>query len=99
MRREARLRPEYAHLYPMIPANTWESAAITAERIAAIRLVQLADTYVLHDRVLTDAHFEFRGGSPSAASGSIRGRGLNTLKDNGRPRGAAVKVQVLVGLV
>jgi hypothetical protein len=33
-----------------------------AEKVAAIRLLQLADTYVLHDRVLVDTHFEFRGG-------------------------------------
>jgi hypothetical protein len=64
MRREARLRPEYAHLYPMLNPGAWESAASIAELIAATRLQQLDDTYVLHDRVLTDAHFEFRGGTP-----------------------------------
>jgi hypothetical protein len=64
MLREARLRPEYAHLYPMLEPGAWESAASVAEKVAAIRLLQLADTYVLHDRVLTDAHFEFRGGTP-----------------------------------
>jgi hypothetical protein len=63
MRREARLRPEYAHLYPMLEPGTWESAAVTAEKVAAARLLQLADSYVMHERVLTDAHFEFRGGS------------------------------------
>jgi hypothetical protein len=63
MLREARLRPEYAHLYPMLEPGAWASAALTAEKVAAIRLLQLANTYVLHDRVLTDAHFEFRGGA------------------------------------
>jgi hypothetical protein len=63
MRREARLRPEYAQLYPMLEPGKWESASVMAEKVAAIRLLQLADTYVLHDRVLADAHFEFRGGS------------------------------------
>lgn len=63
MRREARLRPEYAHLYPMLEPDKWESAALTAELVATTRLQQLEDTYVFHDRVLTDAHFEFRGGS------------------------------------
>jgi hypothetical protein len=63
MLREARLRPEYAHLYPMLEPGAWLSAAITAEKVAAVRLQQLADTYVLHDRVLIDAHFEFRGGT------------------------------------
>ena len=64
MRREARLRPEYAHLYPMLESNKWVSAAVTAELVATTRLQQLEDTYVFHDRVLADAHFEFRGGSP-----------------------------------
>lgn len=63
MLREARLRPEYAHLYPMLEPGIWEPATITAEKVASIRLLQLAETYVLHDRVLSDAHFEFRGGS------------------------------------
>ena len=73
MLREARLRPEYAHLYPMLKAGTWDSAALTAERVAAIRLLQLADAYVLHDRVLSDAHFEFRGGTPRRALGPTEG--------------------------
>ena len=64
MVREARLRPEYAHLYPMLVPGAWLPAAVAAEKVAAVRLIQLADTYVLHDRVLTDAHFEFRGGTP-----------------------------------
>jgi hypothetical protein len=64
MVREARLRPEYAHLYPMLEPGAWQPAAQAAERVAAVRLLQLADTFVLHDRVLTDAHFEFRGGTP-----------------------------------
>ena len=64
MLREARLRPEYAHLYPMLEPNAWKPAADVALKVAAVRILQLADTYVLHDRVLTDAHFEFRGGTP-----------------------------------
>ena len=64
MLREARLRPEYAHLYPMLVPGEWEPAALIAEKVAATRLLQLVDTYVLHDRVLCDAHFEFRGGTP-----------------------------------
>ena len=73
MRREARLRPEYAHLYPMLKPDAWYSAALTAEKVAAIRLLQLADAYVLHDRVLPDAHFEFRGGTPRRHMGPTEG--------------------------
>ena len=64
MRREARLRPQCAHLYPMLEPGAWLPAALAADKVVAARLQQLDDAYVLHDRVLTDAHFEFRGGSP-----------------------------------
>jgi hypothetical protein len=73
MVREARVRPEYAHLYPMLELGTWAPAAQIAEKVAATRLQQLADTYVLHDRVLTDSHFEFRGGSPRSQMGPSQG--------------------------
>jgi hypothetical protein len=73
MLREARLRPEYAHLYPMLEPGAWGLAAEVADKVAAVRLLQLADTYVLHDRVLTDAHFEFRGGSPRRHLGPSQG--------------------------
>ncbi len=74
MLREARLRPEYAHMYPMLEPGRWTLASVMAEKVAAIRLLQLADTFVLHDRVLADAHFEFRGGS-TRRTGSAPGRG------------------------
>jgi len=64
MLREARVRPEFAHLYPMLQPGAWAPAAQVAEKVAATRLLQLSDSYVFHDRVLTDAHFEFRGGTP-----------------------------------
>ena len=73
MLREARVRPEYAHLYPMLQPGIWASAALVAEKVAATRLLQLADTYVLHDRVLIDAHFEFRGGSSRRHLGPTEG--------------------------
>ncbi len=73
MLREARLRPEYAHLYPMLRAGAWDPAAIVADKVAAIRIQQLADSYVLHDRVLPDSHFEFRGGSPRRHIGPTEG--------------------------
>jgi hypothetical protein len=73
MLREARLRPEYAHLYPMLQPGAWHPAALIAEKVAAVRLQQLADSYVLHDRVLTEAHFEFRGGIPRRALGPTEG--------------------------
>jgi hypothetical protein len=80
MLREARLRPEYAHLYPMLEPGRWERASVVAEKVAAIRLLQLADTFVLHDRVLADAHFEFRGGSTRRDGADVRG--VSTLQGN-----------------
>ena len=73
MVREARLKPEFAHLYPMLQPDAWAPAAEVALKVAATRLLQLAETYVLHDRVLTDAHFEFRGGTPRRAIGPSQG--------------------------
>ena len=73
MLREARLRPEYAHLYPMLEPSAWAPAADVALKVAAMRILQLADTYVFHDRVLTDAHFEFRGGTPRQQLGPSQG--------------------------
>ncbi|HYF40018.1 MAG TPA: hypothetical protein VD930_10035 [Gemmatimonadales bacterium] len=48
----------------MLQPGAWAPAAQVAEKVAATRLLQLSDSYVFHDRVLTDAHFEFRGGTP-----------------------------------
>jgi hypothetical protein len=60
-RREARLRPEYAQLYPGILAGEWQSAAVLADRVLAHHLLYLLDAG-LPSRVLLDSHFEFRGG-------------------------------------
>ena len=59
--REARLRPEWAHVYPGLEAGVWMVAA---------QLVPLVLRHRLHDqptweftrRILVDEHFEFRGG-------------------------------------
>ena len=61
--REARLRPEWAALYPGLQAGRW---------IVASRLVPLVLRHRLKDqptweftrRILVDEHFEFRGGRP-----------------------------------
>ena len=59
--REARLRPEWAHVYPGLEPGVWMVAA---------QLVPLVLRHRLHDqptweftrRILVDEHFEFRGG-------------------------------------
>ncbi len=59
--REARLQPQYAPFYPGVPAGEWQPAATLADRVLAGRLLRGASS-ALQGRVLTDEHFEFRGG-------------------------------------
>lgn len=60
--REARLRPEYADLYPELTPGQWEPAARIAEVVLARYLLQRM-TDAPGDRTLDEAHFEFRGGA------------------------------------
>jgi len=56
--REARLKPEFAHLYPGLKPRTWYNAAwLSATSIA---------------KMLNDSHFEFRGGRPRRDRASER---------------------------
>ena len=72
-RREARLRPEQADLYPGLVPGQWEPAATLADRVLAGRLLRGRD--LLHPgRILADAHFEFRGGHALDASAPGRPR-------------------------
>jgi hypothetical protein len=63
MKREARLKAEHAHLYPGIAPGTWENAGILADKVLACRLLLPSGGFVLYERALHLAHFEFRGGS------------------------------------
>ncbi len=68
--REARLRSEYAALYPGLNTQVWLPAREVAEHVIAVvrheggRLGQ-------HGRLMADEHFEFRGGDPPSL---VRGR-------------------------
>jgi hypothetical protein len=65
--REARLRPEFADLYPTLTPGHWEPAARIAEVVLArFLLLQVSET-PLQDRVLDEEHFEFRGETPDGA--------------------------------
>ena len=59
--REARLRPEYAELYPELVPGQWEPAARIAEAVLARLLLLEISEAPLQDRVLREEHFEFRG--------------------------------------
>jgi hypothetical protein len=66
--REARLRPEFAHLYPGLTPGRWEPAARIAEAVLAdVLLHQMGESPPL-DRPLDEAHFEFRGGAETERS-------------------------------
>ena len=61
-RREARLRPEFAALYPGLGAGQWAPAAVVADRLLAQSLLRASDG-TIRGRVLLEAHFEFRHGT------------------------------------
>jgi hypothetical protein len=60
--REARLRPEFAGLYPGVEPGVWERATLLADLLLAQHFLRPSPGYMLSDRVLPEEHFEFRGG-------------------------------------
>ena len=67
--REARLKPEFAHLYPPLRGGEWELAGVMADRMVAWLLRQPNRAgYVSPHRVLRHEHFEFRGGSQRSST-------------------------------
>ena len=59
--REARLRPEFARLYPYLTAGIWEPAAVLTDRVVASLLGRPEGKFISGERALDPAHFEFRG--------------------------------------
>ena len=71
-RRQARLRPEYATLYPGVPVSEWRPIGELLDFVAAARLRSgRRSGELLRGRPLDDRHFEFRGGGdrPPGAMG------------------------------
>ena len=68
--REAKLKSEFAHLYPPLEADRWEPAGVIADRIVSWLLRQRDGGYVAPHRVLHPEHFEFRGSTERAPEGS-----------------------------
>jgi hypothetical protein len=89
MRREARLRQEFAHLYPGLAPGQWEPAAVLADRVLSCRLLLPSGGFVLSDRALSPGHFEFRGGLPP--------RGVTPEKLAADPRAAGALEVALSG--
>jgi len=71
--REARLRPEFAHLYPELVAGHWMPASQIG---ATILLAQLRSERApsLGERLLDESHFDFRGGVAREPAGDYRTR-------------------------
>ena len=69
MVREARIRPEFAALYPGVDTETWYAAATLAEHLLG-RIVRGDAPGPVAPRVLDPAHFEFRGESTGSESGA-----------------------------
>jgi hypothetical protein len=61
--REARLRSEWANLYPGLETGVWVVAAQLVPLVLRHRLQHEA-TWEFARRILVDEHFEFRGGRP-----------------------------------
>jgi len=59
--REARLRPEFADHYPGLTPGRWEPAARIAEAVLANAMLRQMGEEPLQNRLLDEAHFEFRG--------------------------------------
>ena len=78
--REARLRPEFAHLYPTLVPGQWEPAARIAEVVLARLLLLEISEAPIQDRVLNEEHFEFRGDLPE---GAARGSSGSRAQDRG----------------
>ena len=69
--RQAQLRPECADRYPTLPARMWTTAARLVELVASYRRAPPRPGKIEKGRTLSEADFEFRGGSPRWMGGLI----------------------------
>jgi hypothetical protein len=83
-RREARLKAEFARLYPPVEAGHWEPAGVIADRVLTW-LLHAHSGHVSVGRVLKKEHFEFRG--ISARPSNQRNR---TRREDGPPLSSSV---------
>lgn len=71
--REARLRPEAADRYPGLPSDRWLPATEIGARLLMQHL-NTAEPPRLGNRLLDEAHFEFRGGTTRGPATTFRTR-------------------------
>ncbi len=71
--REARLRPEFAHLYPELPPGRWMPASEVGATILVSQLKAVRPP-MLGERLLPEEHFDFRGGGARGPQADLRTR-------------------------
>ena len=71
--REARLRPDAAHLYPGLTAGVWLPASEIGAKLLLLHL-KASFAPALGSRLLKEEHFEFRGGIGRGQGSPIRTR-------------------------
>jgi hypothetical protein len=64
--REARLRPEFASLYPGVQPDVWMPASAIGQQLLLWHLT--APALPEGERLMADGHFEFRGGQRRVGS-------------------------------
>jgi hypothetical protein len=64
--REARLKPEYASVYPGVPPGVWMPASVIGQQLLLWHLT--APAAPQGERLISEEHFEFRGGQKRVGS-------------------------------
>ena len=64
--REARLRPEFAELYPVLPPDVWMAASDVGRQLLLWHLT--TDGFPRGERLFSEDHFDFRGGERRSGS-------------------------------
>jgi hypothetical protein len=70
--REARLRPEFAELYPSVEPDAWLPATVIGQRLLLWHLTR--SELPEGERLMDERHFEFRGGEQRDGGSAVRTR-------------------------
>jgi hypothetical protein len=70
--REARLRPEYASLYPGVEPGVWLPATAVGQKLLIWHLANSVTPQ--GERLMAEEHFEFRGGPGAVNRNGARTR-------------------------
>jgi hypothetical protein len=70
--REARLRPEFAGLYPAVEPGVWLPATTVGQKLLLWHLAKALAPQ--GERLMGEEHFEFRGGAQESVRNGTRTR-------------------------